>query len=160
MLIKHPLEPIIDSDSQIIILGSFPSIKSREENYYYMNKQNRFWKVLSSIYNYDFVNASKVQKTNKLKELKIALYDVVVECEIVGSSDSTIKNEKVLDINKFIALSNISKIYLNGKKAYELFISNYQNLKDIAYLMPSTSPANAVYTLDKLIAKWQVIKER
>lgn len=157
MFIKHQFEPVIFKDSEILILGSFPSVKSRENNFYYMNKYNRFWKVLSNLYNVDFLNLSIDQKINYLKDLKIGIYDVVLECEIIGSQDSSIKNIKVVDLYKLIEKTNITKIYLNGNKAYDIFKKHFPNLLNISKKLPSTSPANAAYTTEKLINEWKVI---
>lgn len=157
MIIKHQFEPVIFKDSEILILGSFPSVKSRENNFYYMNKYNRFWKVLSNLYNVDFLNLSIDQKINYLKDLKIGIYDVVLECEIIGSQDSSIKNIKVVDLYKLIEKTNITKIYLNGNKAYDIFKKHFPNLLNISKKLPSTSPANAAYTTEKLINEWKVI---
>lgn len=157
MFIKHQFEPVIFKDSEILILGSFPSVKSRENNFYYMNKHNRFWKVLSNLYNVDFLNLSIDQKINYLKDLKIGIYDVVLECEIIGSQDSSIKNIKVVDLYKLIEKTNITKIYLNGNKAYDIFKKHFPNLLNISKKLPSTSPANAAYTTEKLINEWKVI---
>lgn len=159
MVIKHQFEPVIDNTSEILILGSFPSVKSRENEFYYMNKQNRFWKVLSSLYGIDLENCSRDQKILKLKELKIALYDVIEECEITGSQDSSIRNAKIIDLEELIKKTNIQRIYLNGNKAYNLFIKHFPMYSKIACKLPSTSPANAVYTLEKLVEEWNIIKQ-
>lgn len=157
MIIKHQFEPVLFKDTEILILGSFPSVKSRENNFYYMNKYNRFWKVLSNLYNIDFLGLSIDEKINYLKDLKIGIYDVVLECEIIGSQDSSIKNIKVVQLDKLIEGTNIKTIYLNGNKAYEIFKKHFPDLLNISKKLPSTSPANAAYTIEKLINEWKVI---
>lgn len=157
MIIKHQFEPVVFKDSEILILGSFPSVKSRENNFYYMNKYNRFWKVLSNLYNIDFLGLSIDEKINYLKDLKIGIYDVVLECEIIGSQDSSIKNIKVVQLDKLIEGTNIKTIYLNGNKAYDILKKHFPNLLNISKKLPSTSPANAAYTIEKLINEWKVI---
>ena len=157
--IKHPFEPIIDKDCNILILGSFPSIKSRENKFYYMHPQNRFYKLLSKIYNEDFVNADINMKKKLLLENHIAIYDVIESCEIINSDDSKIKNVKYADVLNLLKNCKIKKIYLNGKKAYELFIKKYPKLQYMVYYLPSTSPANAAFSFDKLYQCWKVIKD-
>lgn len=157
--IKHPFEPIIDKECNILILGSFPSIKSRENKFYYMHPQNRFYKLLSKIYNEDFVNADINMKKKLLLENHIAIYDVIESCEIINSDDNKIKNVKYVDVLNLLKNCKIKKIYLNGKKAYELFIKKYPKLQDMAYYLPSTSPANAAFSFDKLYQCWKVIKD-
>ena len=133
--IKHPFEPIIDKECNILILGSFPSIKSRENKFYYMHPQNRFYKLLSKIYNEDFVNADINMKKKLLLENHIAIYDVIESCEIINSDDNKIKNVKYVDVLNLLKNCKIKKIYLNGKKAYELFIKKYPKLQDMAYYL-------------------------
>lgn len=154
--IDHPLDPIFDSNSKILILGSFPSVKSREYMFYYAHPQNRFWRVLSNIFN-DKEPASIREKTNFLIKHNIALWDVIHSCEIVGSSDSSIKNVVANDISTIINEANILQIFTNGKKADELYkkyIYPVVNIESVC--LPSTSPANAAWSLDKLTNKWKV----
>ena len=151
---KHSLKPIINNDSKILILGSFPSIKSRQ-TFYYGNPYNRFWKVLEKILKTNLVNKTPEEKTTILLNNKIALYDVVEECDIVASSDSSIKNVIPIDLEKLIQNTNISHIILNGKKATELYNKYFSSLSLIAITLPSTSPANAKFSLDQLTKKWE-----
>lgn len=157
--IKHPFTPIINNDSKILILGSFPSVQSRKQQFYYMHPQNRFYKVLSKIYNEDFVNVDINTKINLLNKYNIALYDIVDSCTIHNSDDSTIQKVIVSDLYVLLKKSNIKKIYLNGKKAYEIFSKNYPELINISLQLPSTSSANALYSLEKLYTYWKVIKQ-
>ena len=147
---KHSFPLFIDKDSQILILGSFPSVKSREEKFYYMNPYNRFYKVIAGVYNQPLpidLNAKK----ELLSKYHIALYDVIEECEIEGSKDSSIINPKVADIDGIINNSSINKIILNGGKAGELFKKHFPQYVDKAIFLPSTSPLNASMSLEKLI---------
>lgn len=157
MRIIHEIEPVFDENSEILILGSFPSIKSREEGFFYGNNKNRFWKVLASIF-HESEPRSIDEKKALLFKNKIAVYDVIKECEIEGSSDSKIKNEVPSDLERIIERSRIKKIFLNGKKATELFEKNF-DIKIPCYTLPSTSPANAAYSLEKLIENWSIIAE-
>ena len=158
-IITHPFQPIIDINSEILILGSFPSVISRENDFYYGNKRNRFWPLLSKIYDRDFTLMTNIEKRNTLLKLHIALYDSVYSCTIYKSSDETIEDVCYSDIPSLIKESKIKHIYCNGNKAYELLMNAYPNLKAISTLLPSTSPRNASYSLDKLYEKWQIIKD-
>ena len=136
-------EPVFDKNSNILILGSFPSIKSREILFYYGNKQNRFWKLLSKIFNAEFNTTD--EKKDFLYKNKIALWDIVDECEIKGSSDSSIKIIKVSDLSVILEKADIKKIICNGKKAYEIYKKYYGNLQTECICLPSTSPANVLF---------------
>lgn len=140
--------PFFDENSEILILGSFPSVISRETNFYYGNKQNRFWKVLADAFG-EPAPETIGEKQALLKNHKIALWDVVAECEITGSLDSTIKNYKVADLQKVLDKANVKKIILNGGKAKEIFLKNYKYLSASAVFLPSTSPLNTRF--DKTI---------
>ena len=148
--------PFFDENSEILILGSFPSVISRETNFYYGNKQNRFWKILAEAFG-EPAPETIGEKQALLKNHKIALWDVVAECEITGSLDSTIKNYKVADLQKVLDKANVKKIILNGGKAKEIFLKNYKYLSDSALFLPSTIPLNTRF--DKTI--WlNALKER
>ena len=153
--ITHTFPAIFDNNSKILILGSVPSVKSREYGFFYMHKQNRFWKVLSRVFNDDFLGDIEDKKAKLLKH-NIALYDVIEACDIIGSSDLSIKNvEPAYEvIDKIIKEGNIQKIVLNGSKAKTLF-DKYFKYDGIQVLyMPSTSPANAKMNFDKLCEFW------
>lgn len=159
MKVKHELKPIYDENSEILILGTMPSIKSREIGFYYSHPQNRFWKVLASIYNEEIPNTIEEKKLF-LKRNHIALWDTLSSCTITSSSDSSIKNIKVNDINKLLEKTKIKKIFTTGKKAYDIYQKEiFKNTKLEANYLPSTSPANATYNLEKLILEYQKIKE-
>lgn len=154
----HNIKPVYNKDSKILILGSFPSVKSREEEFFYAHPQNRFWKVISTITNYPLPKTVK-EKKEMLLESHIAVFDVIESCDIVGSSDSSIKNVKVNDLKVIIDNSKIKKIFLNGGTAFNLY-KKYNKDIDISYKkLPSTSPANARYSLEMLLNEWLEIKK-
>lgn len=145
MKIKHELEPFYNSDSEILILGSIPSVKSRELGFYYCHPQNKFWKILANIYKETELKTIEEKKQFLVKH-KIALFDVIASCDIKGSSDSSIKNIKVNDINKLIKNSKINKIFTTGEKATNLYKKYcYPITKIESIYLPSTSPANCGY---------------
>ncbi|MBQ2593252.1 MAG: DNA-deoxyinosine glycosylase [Candidatus Riflebacteria bacterium] len=155
MKIKHPFEAVYNKDSKILILGSFPSVKSREQKFFYGHPQNRFWKVISEIFKENVPQNIKEKKTFLLKN-KIALWDVIANCEIEGSSDSSITNAVPNDLSPIFKCAKIEKVYCNGTKSFELYqkyIFPQNNIK--AEKLPSTSPANAAWTLEKLIKEWK-----
>lgn len=158
MKVKNKFEPIINSNSEILILGSLPSIKSREENFYYMNKYNRFWKVLSILYDDDFDNKDINVKIRLLKKYKIALYDTVLECDIDKSKDNTIMNIIPTDIKSLIKGTKIKRIFLNGKTAEKVF-KKYNDIKIENFTLPSTSSANARISLNELVMLWEILKK-
>ena len=159
MKINHTFPIFINKKSKILILGSFPSVKSREFNFYYMHKQNRFYKVLSEIFNQDFYNVDIDIKKDLLNKYNIALYDVIEECEIENSNDETIKNVVPSNIKELIKDSSIKHIFINGSKAKELFIKYNQDLLNITTFLPSTSARNAKMNLNDLVDKYKIIKE-
>lgn len=158
MKVQHSFPLFKDSESKILILGSFPSVKSRELNFYYMHKQNRFYKILSKIFNEDFYNANIEEKKRLLSKYHIALFDVIEECEIENSNDETIKNVKPANILKIIKNSQIKHIFINGSKAKELFVKYNKDLLGITTFLPSSSARNAKMNLDNLIKKYEIIK--
>lgn len=155
--LTHPFPPLYDKDSRILILGSFPSVKSREQMFFYGHPQNRFWKVLASLFNQK-IPESLQEKRAFLLLNKIALWDVIKSCDIKGSSDSSIKNVEANDIRPILNFSPITKIFVNGKSAaalYKKYILPYS--KREAFCLPSTSPANAAWSLEKLCEAWKEI---
>lgn len=199
-MLTHPFAPVYDESSEILILGTFPSVKSRENEFYYGHPQNRFWKVLAAVFantaggsanatngcankTADYSNtpdclklhtATSKEKKQFLHEHHIALWDVIASCEITGSADASITNATPNDIANLVTKAPIRKICCNGTKAWELF-QKYINLKKDTLLetkadfkltaadnsqieivkLPSTSPANAAWTLEKLISVWK-----
>lgn len=152
---SHELEPIFDENSRILILGSFPSVKSREVSFYYGHPQNRFWKVISAVFGEE-LPATVEEKTEFLKRNRIALWDVIESCEISGSSDSSIRNVVPTDLERILSASRIEKIFINGSTAARLY-DKYQRrgIELEAVKLPSTSPANAAWNLERLTAEWK-----
>lgn len=158
-IFTHTFEPIFDKNSEILVLGSFPSVKSRENNFYYSHPQNRFWRVVASVYSCP-VPKTVEEKKNMLLSNKIAVWDVIKSCEITGSADSTIKSVIPNDLSEILSVADIKKIYANGKTAqslYNKYIKKNTGFDIIS--LPSTSPANAAYSLEKLIKEWKIINE-
>ncbi len=137
--------PVFNQESRVLVLGSFPSVKSRQIEFYYGNKQNRFWRMLCGFFQEE-IPATTEGKIEFLLRNKIALWDMAVSCEIEGSSDASIKNAVVADLSVILSNAPIEKILLNGGLAYRLFTENYGDLAIPAVKMPSTSPANPRYT--------------
>ena len=158
-MIIHPIKPIYNSLSKILILGSFPSVKSRENEFFYGHPQNRFWKVTSMVFG-ECVPETIEEKRKFLLRNGIAVWDVIHSCEIVGSSDSSIKNVTVNDLTPILSEAGIQNIFVNGKKAYALYNKYIKPQIGIeAVCLPSTSPANAGWNLERLIEAWKVIKQ-
>lgn len=155
--VYHPIKPLFDENSKILILGSFPSQKSREQGFFYGHPQNRFWKVLSLVLNSTEPKTVE-EKRRFLLSNNIAVWDVIASCEIVGSSDSSIKNVVPNDLSVIFKNSNIKNIYVNGKTA-EKYYNKYlkDKLKITACCLPSTSPANAAWSVERLVESWSII---
>jgi len=156
MRVSHKFGPYYHQSSKILILGSFPSVKSREQEFYYAHPQNRFWKVLAECYG-DSVPLSIDEKKAFLFNHNIALWDVIDSCEIKGSSDASIKDPIATQINEVIQNSSINKIILNGKTSLKYFKKFHSMIKIVYYDAPSTSPANASYSLEHLIQEWKKV---
>lgn len=154
-MLSHPFTPVYDEHAEILILGTFPSVKSRENQFYYGHPQNRFWKVLAAVFQ-DPVPVIIEEKKAFLLKYHIALWDVIATCEITGSADSSITNATPNDIAGLLTKAPIRKICCNGTKAFELYKKYVEpQTARTAVKLPSTSPANAAWTLDKLIAEWK-----
>lgn len=138
---KIGFTPVFDEKSRVLILGSFPSVKSRKIEFYYGNKQNRFWRLICGYFG-ENVPETTAEKKAFLAKYNVALWDIVTACEIDGSSDASIKNAEIADLNEVLRYAKIEKILLNGATAYRLFIENYGDLSVPYEKMPSTSPAN------------------
>ena len=159
MRASHEFPPVFDENSEILILGSFPSVKSRQESFFFFFPQNRFWKLMAQLLNESTPKDTK-DKIVMLKKHKIALWDVIESCDIVGSSDSSISNVVPVDISQILSRANIIKVYANGGKAFELYNKYlYPKTKLDITKLPSTSPANAGYSFDKLLSEWKKILE-
>lgn len=153
--ITHEFEPIFDERSRILILGTLPSVKSREGQFYYHHPQNRFWKVLAKICKTE-PPATIAEKKAMLLEHGIAIWDVVQSCDIIGSSDSSIKNVTPADLSVILRRASVKTIFLNGGKAWDLYQKYCAGMTELpAVKLPSTSPANAAWSLEKLVTVWE-----
>ncbi len=156
---NHTIGSLYNENSKILILGSFPSVKSREQGFFYGHPQNRFWKVLSTVLNQSLPTSIDEKKEFILNN-KIALWDVIASCEIKGSSDSSIKNVVPNNINEILNNSKVKTIFTNGKLAFNLYNKYIFEKTNIAAIsLPSTSPANAAFSLDRLCDKWKIISK-
>ena len=157
-MVSHPIPPVFDRQSKVLILGSFPSVKSREAQFFYGHPQNRFWKVTSKVFGVPEPRTVEEKKSFLLSH-GIAVWDVIASCDIEGSSDSSIKNVVPNDLTKILSVTDIRTIFVNGKTA-EKFYNKY--IKDTigreAVCLPSTSPANAAWSLERLVESWIQIK--
>ena len=157
--IDHPFGPLFDQHSRILILGSFPSVKSREQHFFYGHPQNRFWKVLAALYGQEMPTTIPEKKEMILSH-HLALWDSIASCVITGSSDASIRDVRVNDLQMILDSSPIERICCNGRKSYEMYQKYIRNeIMREAVCLPSTSPANAQFSLERLIAAWAVIKE-
>lgn len=156
---QHNIEPVYDEQSRVLILGSFPSVKSREQQFFYGHKQNRFWRVMAQVLDCP-VPESVEQKRGMLLTHHVAVWDVIASCEITGSSDASIRDVVPNDLSRILSCADIRAVYTNGGKAHQLYekyifpVSGRE-----ARLLPSTSPANAGYSLERLAEAWKVIRE-
>ena len=156
-MIQHPIEPVYNEQSKILILGSFPSVKSREEGFFYGHPQNRFWRVVSTVCKTD-TPVTVEEKKRFLLDNHIAVWDVIQSCDIVGSSDSSIKNVVANDLCVILDNAPIEQIFVNGKTAeqyYKKYIEKEIGRKAIC--LPSTSPANAAWNVERLAEQWRQI---
>ena len=157
--IKRTFGPVYNQNSRILILGSFPSVKSREANFYYGHPQNRFWPLMEKILDREIPAAIEERKTLMLNE-RIALWDTIEECDIVGSSDASIRNIVPVDIQRVLNAADIVQIYCNGSTSYDLFMRYLEPVCGrIPVKLPSTSPANAAWNLDRLYEAWIQVGE-
>lgn len=158
-MIVHPIPPLFDKNSKTLILGSFPSVKSREAAFFYGHPQNRFWAVIAAVFGEE--KPVTVEEKKKLVlENNLALWDVIASCEIVGSSDSSISNVTANDLSVIISNSNVEKIFVNGKTAEKYYNKyTYPETGIKAVCLPSTSPANAAWSFERLVDAWIIIKE-
>lgn len=153
--IKHPFPPLFDSNSKILILGSFPSVKSREANFFYGHPQNRFWKVIAAVFE-EKLPVTTDEKRTMLLSHGVALWDSIASCEIIGSSDASISAVVPNDVSLIFEAADIHAVFCNGKKAHELYNRHILPKSGIeAICLPSTSPANAAWTLERLIKQYK-----
>ena len=150
----HPIPPLFDANSRVLILGSFPSVKSREARFFYGHPQNRFWRVLADVFGEAPPESVEEKKSLALRH-GVALWDVIAQCEIIGSSDASITNVAANDLSVILNAADIRAIFCNGNTSYAYYhkCCRAQTLRDAA-LLPSTSPANARWTREKLVQTW------
>ena len=159
--LEHTFAPVYDEHSEVLILGSFPSVKSRENRFYYGHPQNRFWKVITRITGESRLPDMVEEKKDLLLRNHIAVWDVIQSCRIIGSSDSSIQNVTVNDISVILNAAPIRGIYANGGKAYELYRKYARQMTGRECVkLPSTSPANAGCRLERLCEAWKQVMER
>lgn len=153
--VTHTFEPVFDDRSEILILGSFPSVKSRENQFYYGHPQNRFWRVTAGIFGEEVPSTIEEKKRFLLRN-HLAVWDVIASCDILGSSDSSIRNVVANDMDLILKHAPIRAIYANGDKAYQLFLKYCKKAgQPEIYKLPSTSPANAAWKVERLVESWR-----
>lgn len=157
--VVHEIEPVFDETSRVLILGSFPSVKSREGRFFYNHPQNRFWKVVAGLTG-DGVPVTVEEKRALLLRRHVAVWDVIHSCDIYGSSDSSIKNVVANDLDRILKAAPVARIFANGGKSYELYEKYCEAVTGRpCEKLPSTSPANAAFSLEKLLAAWQPVAD-
>lgn len=156
----HPIKPVFDENSKVLILGSFPSVLSRKTGFYYGHPQNRFWRVLAAVMG-ETVPASIEEKRLFLLKCRIALWDVIASCEVEGSSDGSIRSVVPNDLGVILKNADIGAVFTNGGTAARLYRRYCLPITGIeAAQMPSTSPANAQFSYEKLCEKWRPVAEK
>lgn len=153
-MLVHPVEALFNENSKILILGTFPSVKSREAKFFYGHPQNRFWRVMARLCDAELPQTVE-DKKNLILDNHFALWDVIHSCDVEGSADSSIKNVVPNDISVILKNSKVSRIFVNGKKAESLYKKYLEKETGItAVCLPSTSPANASWSEDRLTEYW------
>ena len=169
-MIIHQIPPVWNSESEVLLLGTMPSPKSREAGFFYMHPQNRFWKVLPAVFGESLHNpnnspdreAAISEKCDFLLRHHIALWDVLASCEISGAADSSIKNAIPNDFDEILSHSKIKRVFCTGKTAFSLWNKTCAPKYEERYrltveYLPSTSPANAAFSLEKLIEAYKAV---
>lgn len=157
--IIHPIDPLFDENSRVLILGSFPSVKSREAMFFYGHPQNRFWKLIALLFDEE-TPVTVEEKKRLILSHHLALWDSIHSCEIAGSSDSSIRNVVPNDLSLILSGSRVEKIFCNGALSHKMYTKYIFPAAGIeAIKLPSTSPANAAYSLERLKEEWRIITE-
>ena len=157
-MIVHPIPPVFDDNSEILILGSFPSVKSREAHFFYGHPRNRFWKVVALVFG-EHTPETIDEKREFLIRNHVAVWDVIHSCDIEGSSDSSIRNVTPNNLNIILSKADIREIFVNGKTALKYYQKYTEpKLGRHATCLPSTSPANAAWNIERLVNEWKCIK--
>lgn len=157
-VVYHPFDPVLNAHSKVLVLGSFPSVKSRENAFYYGHPQNRFWRVLAALFSESIPDTIE-QKAALLHRRHIALWDVVSACNIIGSADSALVPLEFSDVSSCLSGTDVRRIFANGQAAGKLYRAH--QLKETGvpiHILPSTSPANASWSLDRLTAAWEPLR--
>ncbi len=155
--LEHPFGPLFQPESNILILGSFPSVKSREQNFFYGHPQNRFWKVIAALYDQELPKTIPEKKALILNN-RLALWDSIASCVITGSSDASIREVHPNDLHRILDHSPIEQIFCNGRKSFEMYEKYILPvIGREAVCLPSTSPANARWSLERLTEAWSVL---
>ena len=158
-MIVHPIDPVYDENSEVLILGSFPSVKSRESGFFYGHPQNRYWKVLSAVFEEE-CPVTIPEKRAFLLRNHIAAWDVIHSCEITGSSDASIRNVTVNDLRVILERADIRQIFVNGKTAEKMYRKyTLPQIGRECICLPSTSPANAAWSLERLVEAWRAVRK-
>jgi hypoxanthine-DNA glycosylase len=158
--IIHPFDPLYDEHSKILILGSLPSVKSREQGFFYGHPQNRYWRLIAAIFDEPVPQNIEEKKALVLNH-HIAMWDAIYSCDIIGSGDSSIKNVVPTDLSKIIRNSDIKRVFCNGKTSGAVYHKYQEPLLGIeATVLPSTSPANAAWSFERLVEVWREELER
>ena len=158
-MVVHPIPPVFDRRSRILILGSFPSVSSRETGFFYGHPRNRFWMVLASVLGGNVPGSIEEKKAFLLRN-RVAVWDVIRSCDIVGSSDTSIRNVTVNDLNVILREADIRAVFTNGKTAFGYYRKYVEPMiRRSAVALPSTSPANAAWDLDRLTEEWNCIRQ-
>ena len=156
-MLQHPFPPLFDAASEVLILGSFPSVKSREAMFFYGHPQNRFWRVIAALFEEDVPQTIEEKKALILSH-RLALWDSIASCDITGSSDASIRNAQPTDLSEILANSSVTRIYCNGAQSHRIYCKYQLPRTGIeAVRLPSTSPANAACSFDRLVGEWRVI---
>ena len=155
--IIHSIEPVFDAESRVLILGTMPSPKSREVQFYYGHPQNRFWRVLAAVLGEEVPQSVPEKKTMLLRH-RIALWDVLAECEITGASDSSIRNPVANDLSVILDHAPVQAVFTTGATAWKLYTRLQKPHTGIeAVRLPSTSPANCAVKMEALTEAYKAI---
>ena len=154
-MVQHEIPPVFDENSRVLVLGSFPSVQSRKAAFFYGHPQNRFWRVLSAVFG-EPVPGDVPEKKALLLKHKVALWDVIASCDVTGSADASIKNVVPAYIERITGAAPIERVVCNGGTAGRLYKRYLQERTGLsAVVLPSTSPANAAWRLERLVERWR-----
>ena len=153
--LTHPFDPLVSPSSKILILGSFPSVKSREQLFFYGHPQNRFWRMLAAVFDRP-CPVTIPEKRELVLSSSLALWDSVGACTVTGSSDASIRDVEPVDIRRILDVARIQRVLCNGALSGKMYVRYLQDRTGLpAIVLPSTSPANASFSLERLIAAWK-----